>query len=295
MADKKISALTAASTPLAGTEVLPIVQSGSTVKVSVANLTAGRTVGASRVIAGTADSTVGTLEAATTSSGATTRNLLVQNTSANLNAGVRIDLMTSGNTDRVAYIKAVNTSGGGGATDVIIATNGDFATPVDALKVDSTGNITAITGNLIQGTAAKGINFTANTPAAGMTSQLLNWYEEGTWTPTDASGAGLTLTYTAAEMRYTRMGRVVMIQGQITYPATASTATALIGGLPFTSSASNRAGLVLGANTFALAYGLFVSIGSPYIEVSKVAGSGAQATNVNLSGTTFAFSGTYSV
>ena len=42
MADKKISALTASSTPLAGTEVLPIVQSSATVKVSVANLTAGR-------------------------------------------------------------------------------------------------------------------------------------------------------------------------------------------------------------------------------------------------------------
>jgi hypothetical protein len=35
MADTKISALTAASTPLAGTEVLPIVQSGATVKVAV--------------------------------------------------------------------------------------------------------------------------------------------------------------------------------------------------------------------------------------------------------------------
>lgn len=44
MADKKISALTAASTPLAGTEVLPLVQSSATVKVSVANLTAGRDV-----------------------------------------------------------------------------------------------------------------------------------------------------------------------------------------------------------------------------------------------------------
>ncbi len=42
MADKKISALTGASTPLGGTEVLPIVQSGATVKVSIANLTAGR-------------------------------------------------------------------------------------------------------------------------------------------------------------------------------------------------------------------------------------------------------------
>jgi hypothetical protein len=46
MADKKISALTAASTPLAGTEVLPIVQSSTTVKVAVSDLTAGRTFNA---------------------------------------------------------------------------------------------------------------------------------------------------------------------------------------------------------------------------------------------------------
>jgi hypothetical protein len=44
MANVKISELTASSTPLAGTEVLPIVQSGATVKVSVANLTAGRAI-----------------------------------------------------------------------------------------------------------------------------------------------------------------------------------------------------------------------------------------------------------
>jgi hypothetical protein len=44
MADKKISALTAASTPLAGTEVLPIVQGGATVKVSVDDLTTGKVV-----------------------------------------------------------------------------------------------------------------------------------------------------------------------------------------------------------------------------------------------------------
>jgi hypothetical protein len=52
MADKKISALTAASTPLAGTEVLPIVQSGSTVKVSIADVTAGRAVSATSISAG---------------------------------------------------------------------------------------------------------------------------------------------------------------------------------------------------------------------------------------------------
>jgi hypothetical protein len=51
MADKKISALTAASTPLAGTEVLPIVQSGATVKVAVSDLTAGRNINAASIIA----------------------------------------------------------------------------------------------------------------------------------------------------------------------------------------------------------------------------------------------------
>ena len=49
MADKKISALTASSTPLAGTEVLPIVQSGATVQVSVENLTAGRAISATQL------------------------------------------------------------------------------------------------------------------------------------------------------------------------------------------------------------------------------------------------------
>ena len=46
MADKKISQLTGASTPLAGTEVLPIVQGGATVKVAVSDLTAARAVNA---------------------------------------------------------------------------------------------------------------------------------------------------------------------------------------------------------------------------------------------------------
>ena len=60
MADQKISALTAATTPLAGTEVLPIVQGGSTVKVSVANLTAGRPVSGTSLTASTGNVIIGT-------------------------------------------------------------------------------------------------------------------------------------------------------------------------------------------------------------------------------------------
>ena len=46
MSNNKISQLTSATTPLAGTETLPIVQSSTTKQVSVANLTAGRAVSA---------------------------------------------------------------------------------------------------------------------------------------------------------------------------------------------------------------------------------------------------------
>jgi hypothetical protein len=49
MADTKISGLPASTTPLAGTEELPIVQSGVTRKVSVANLTAGRAISATEL------------------------------------------------------------------------------------------------------------------------------------------------------------------------------------------------------------------------------------------------------
>jgi len=60
MADLKISALPASTTPLAGTEVLPIVQSSTTKQVSVANLTAGRAISATAVTASTGNFIVGT-------------------------------------------------------------------------------------------------------------------------------------------------------------------------------------------------------------------------------------------
>jgi hypothetical protein len=59
MADVKISALPLATTPLAGTEVLPIVQSATTDQVTVANLTAGRAVSASSLTLTTTPLAVG--------------------------------------------------------------------------------------------------------------------------------------------------------------------------------------------------------------------------------------------
>lgn len=96
------------------------------------------------------------------------------------------------------------------------------------------GDQTIIDGNLVIGTSGKGIDFSA-TPGTG-TSELFDDYEEGTWTPVDASGAGLSLTINAAS--YTKIGRMVYAYLSITFPATVDGSTLIIGGLPFISKNS---------------------------------------------------------
>ena len=248
MADKKISALTGASTPLAGTEVLPIVQGGATVKVAVSDLTVGRAVSALSLASttgatfATTSGSVGIGTASPTEQLSITGNMAFQaaqnfiynNTGSVIAAGFNLN-----GTNSAVYVYAGNTT---------VAT---FANP----------NLTLNTGNLIQGAAAKGINFTANTPAAGMTSQLLNWYEEGTWTPSLLFGGGNTgMTYTVQSGNYVRMGKLVYVVTRILLSAVgSSTGTATVAGLPFTSGATGTnygsGGSVFSANMAGAAIG----------------------------------------
>ena len=104
----------------------------------------------------------------------------------------------------------------------------------------SAGNLRLGTGNLTLGTAAKGINFSANTPSAGMTSQLLNWYEEGAWTPNQ--GAGLTLVGAFSSFgTYTRIGRQVTVRGQVVGATSVAVTAAgvMSSNLPFAASVSH--------------------------------------------------------
>jgi hypothetical protein len=67
----------------------------------------------------------------------------------------------------------------------------------------------------------------------------LDDYEEGTWVPTDASGAGISFAVAAG--MYTKVGRLVVATFRVQYPSTSNGANALIGGLPFTAiSAPNQ-------------------------------------------------------
>ena len=73
-----------------------------------------------------------------------------------------------------------------------------------------------------------GITFNGDTAAAN----ALDDYEEGTWTPVDDSGAGLTFSVSTAS--YVRIGKTCTVHAYLTFPATSSSAIVLIGGLPFT-------------------------------------------------------------
>ena len=68
------------------------------------------------------------------------------------------------------------------------------------------------TGNLIVGTSGKGIDFSATSDGAGTdTSELLNDYEEGTWTAVwKFGGTAQTLVDNAAW--YTKVGKMVTLQ-----------------------------------------------------------------------------------
>ena len=92
------------------------------------------------------------------------------------------------------------------------------------------GDVTLSTGNLVIGTSGKGIDFSA-TSGTG-TSELLADYEEGTWTPIDASSSGLT--FTGVSGYYTKIGDMVFASFELTYPAIVSSFINVIGGLPFT-------------------------------------------------------------
>jgi hypothetical protein len=229
MADKKISALTSASTPLAGTEVFPLVQSGSTVKTPVSSvITSNLTASFGAVTA-----TVSGIPAITA-----IRDLDVGVVG---DAGQTIAMGARNGATPIAGTDILGTLEVGGVTGrfaVRTLTSGTMSTK---FTVSSAGDVTANIGNLVIGTAAKGIDFSANTGTAGMTSELLNWYEEGTWTPNQGGGLVVVGAFSSSGT-YTRIGRVVTVQATLTGATSiswASGAAVLFTNLPF-AAASGR-------------------------------------------------------
>ena len=163
----------------------------------------------------------------------------------------------------------------------------------------------ATVNQILSPAVGNGINFSANTPTAGMTSQLLSFYEEGTWTPSFFIASGTTtITSPTNSMRYSRVGRQVTITGNITVSSVSSpSGNIYIFGLPFASGTATGAESPVAFASYGWASSMttevigYVPANTTQITLYKTNGSGSvSALGGDIAGgTTIFLSCTYSV
>jgi hypothetical protein len=106
-------------------------------------------------------------------------------------------------------------------------------TTTEAVTVTDAANLEILAGNLVIGTAGKGIDF----EDTGGNSQLLDDYEEGEYDAAITCAAGsITINTDYNRLSYTKIGRLVHIQGSLTVGAESSAGGATTMNLPFTAS-----------------------------------------------------------
>ena len=110
----------------------------------------------------------------------------------------------------------------------------------ERMVIDKNGDVSVKTGNLVVGTAGKGIDFSAQTASsatgASTTAELLDHYEEGTWTPT--VNVGTVNSYIVGT--YTRIGRMVYLTiGLYQFSDTSSGSAIIISGVPFAATGTS--------------------------------------------------------
>ena len=115
-----------------------------------------------------------------------------------------------------------------------------------ATPITFAGDVTLSTGNLIIGTSGKGIDFSITSHPAGMTSELLSDYEEGTWTAAFVCGTSGTITISNSYKTgtYIKVGKQVTVTGFFNVDSVSSPVGSLsISGLPYAivNSTQNRA------------------------------------------------------
>ena len=121
--------------------------------------------------------------------------------------------------------------------------SGSSAADTTAFEIKSNGNIKT-NGNLIIGTAGKGIDFSVNAGSsatgASTSSELLDHYEEGTWTPVfESTSTDPTYSNWHTTGTYIRIGGMCYIwfdPHEITFSGTAAAGYGYISGFPFAST-----------------------------------------------------------
>ena len=112
----------------------------------------------------------------------------------------------------------------------------------ERMRIDSSGNVNVKTGNLVIGTSGKGIDFSADGNAAGMTSEVLDDYETGTWTATlrgNSAEPATLLTATGTQAVYTKIGNTVTIRFRFSNANTTGYSGGIeVQGMPFSAANS---------------------------------------------------------
>ena len=112
------------------------------------------------------------------------------------------------------------------------------------LELKKDKDVVVSNGNLVIGTSGNGIDFSANSNASGMASELLDDYEEGTFTPTVTVEGQSAATTDKQYGRYIKVGNKVTVWCYVQLNGTpsgrATNAAWQHGGLPF--SQRNTAG-----------------------------------------------------
>ncbi len=120
--------------------------------------------------------------------------------------------------------------------DITLSKNGTGS----RFAIDSSGNATVNSGNLVIGTSGKGIDFSAAGNVGGMTSELLDDYEEGSWTPVlfGQTGSTNTTSRSPAYGHYTKIGNRVLINFFVEANTGSAGGNIRVAGLPFAPSST---------------------------------------------------------
>jgi len=144
-----------------------------------------------------------------------------------------------------------------GGVQLVIGTRQNSASWTEVARFTSGNNFSVADGNVVIGTSGKGIDFSAT--AGTGTSELLNDYEEGTWTPTFTSW---TIAPSVISAQYTKIGRQVTAT---VYATDGVNNFNGIGGLPFVSNSTQGSAGSLNNGSAAVNYGCSVVVSSTTI------------------------------
>ena len=137
--------------------------------------------------------------------------------------GRKLDVVDSGANGSVIRSRVTTNNGGFLAYEALNSSGTSVFSVSHNGRINLSENIVFASG--------QGIDFSATGNGSGsMSSELLDDYEEGTWTPTSGTGMG---ALTNANGTYVKIGRLVMVNFYFSTASVSTSGTSVIEGLPY--------------------------------------------------------------